>query len=147
VIPGWVQSPETLHRWVSQALAKYPDQAIDLINEGVGTTLQDEPTETVTLEGIVDLGCDLQLDFDITITFIITHDHRVVVEQDTYSFHLRDPDRPIIWRYDRHDDHHGLGTEFHIHDRSDDNVRASGEVDLAMILTLADEVAELNARD
>jgi hypothetical protein len=64
---------------------------------------------------------------------------RLPLEHDYYGYHFRTPSNEIVWRYDCHDDHHELGTRFHIHDAHEDKTRAAGEVDLDEVNTLIAE--------
>jgi hypothetical protein len=64
----------------------------------------------------------------------------VDIEQTWYTYHFRTEDERLVFRYCKHDDHHGLG-ECHVHlpRGRGERVVASQEVDLADVVELIHE--------
>lgn len=55
------------------------------------------------------------LEFDAKVQHLDYFDERPdEVSEAGYSYHVATPGK-FRWRYDRHDDHHQLGTEYHVH--------------------------------
>lgn len=142
--PHWATTVEEYLRWfdhkiecsgglLRQSFLRYePFEVIEKLGEGY------EHTTVVGRHDLVFPGVGV-LEFRLILVEHLTPEQEPVdVEQATYSYHFRTEEHPMLWRYDKHLGHPGVG-ECHIHRSSRfgrERVESCPEVDIDDIVRI-----------